>query len=1029
MQLHLLSRRTSWFGLPLLLVALATSLESQEKFPKSWENDSTLRSVFFTDYDFGWAVGDKGTILKTEDGGRTWSSISSPRDVIWTQVYFADAETGWVAGGHYRGPLDRSVGVLIKTEDGGRSWKNISQSGISLIKQIRFDDRQRGWMLCDSNPLYPSGLLMTSDGGQSWRQPKAAIRTKEKLKSLDPFRDGVENSLAITESGKLITGSGRIASTVPHPHADHVIALGKTPQNFISPDSIPENSGSESSDFKASHSSQAVCFGQSQLLTWSDSKWSECQLPGFLSQTCWKAKCQLGSKIWIGGSPGSTIAYSSDGGTTWQFRRTGQQLPIEGIFFVDEHRGWAVGALGRILVTKDGGVTWRTQRNPESRLGVLNLVTNDQWISYDGLALLGGSFGHLSGTIVLQQESNFTGHEHRVTQAVNRTGASVHEVLKPVKPGFLRQLVQTLRTWRPSVVVIHDQDLVMQRWIQRAIEVAADSSQFPELSESGLTPWTVQKLVSVQSDDGRHVVAIDQFSAVLGRTVSLQSRFAQLLGASHSHPRSGKKLFWNELANHRPVSTSSQGLTAGTNARTDPACNRVKTEYQIDNMQQIRSISNWENSLSRLGRMMIHSPIDEKSWLENVTASTSGLDELSYAFFLEDLADHYTRLKNPLMADHTERLILHKVGLTEVGEKSLWKLIQRYCSRESNFQINQALAAQMAREYQGKYVDPKVQPASTDLPWEPQKSQRFRESLNSVAEVDVTRGSLANAAQLIELFQNRFPEVSARRDVEFELARLKFKTGNGSAMMRLLDLTHEQNLNSPQAIRLSREKNIGKPDGIVLGSQMMLDATQERVRLDGELSESFWNSATPWSDGEVRFAMDDEYLYFAMRKQRPADDPVRPLRRVVRDGPLAEFDRVSIAIDFDRDYCSAVQFTVDVRGACQDSIWRDRWTKDLTFDPTWYFSSQHRTEKLANGSTRSAADSTVESGKKVWTVEAAIPRSSLDVGVIRPDSAWIVNVQFLQAGEPELASPFYSQQAKDSVLVFHQTDSAKSDSE
>ncbi|MEC9091378.1 MAG: YCF48-related protein, partial [Planctomycetota bacterium] len=149
---------------------LSTSfLAAQDKFPKSWETDSTLRSIFFVDYDFGWAVGDKGTILRTDDGGRTWNSISSPRDVIWNQVFFKDEKVGWIAGGHYRGPMQRSIGVLIKTEDGGKSWKNISQNGLSFIRKLQFADAQLGWLFCDANPLYPSGLLTTSDGGNTWR--------------------------------------------------------------------------------------------------------------------------------------------------------------------------------------------------------------------------------------------------------------------------------------------------------------------------------------------------------------------------------------------------------------------------------------------------------------------------------------------------------------------------------------------------------------------------------------------------------------------------------------------------------------------------------------------------------------------------------------------------------------------------------------------------------------------------------------------------------------------------------------------
>jgi photosystem II stability/assembly factor-like uncharacterized protein len=46
-----------------------------------WQNPlpqgNPLSSVYFTDSNTGWAVGDAGTILRTTDGGNRWISQSS----------------------------------------------------------------------------------------------------------------------------------------------------------------------------------------------------------------------------------------------------------------------------------------------------------------------------------------------------------------------------------------------------------------------------------------------------------------------------------------------------------------------------------------------------------------------------------------------------------------------------------------------------------------------------------------------------------------------------------------------------------------------------------------------------------------------------------------------------------------------------------------------------------------------------------------------------------------------------------------
>ena len=66
-----------------------------------------LCGVHFVDRQWGWAVGRYETVLKTEDGGKTWSpqQVPTPRrpfslPMAYQAVRFANEREGWIAGEH-----------------------------------------------------------------------------------------------------------------------------------------------------------------------------------------------------------------------------------------------------------------------------------------------------------------------------------------------------------------------------------------------------------------------------------------------------------------------------------------------------------------------------------------------------------------------------------------------------------------------------------------------------------------------------------------------------------------------------------------------------------------------------------------------------------------------------------------------------------------------------------------------------------------------------------------------------------------
>jgi photosystem II stability/assembly factor-like uncharacterized protein len=121
-----------------------------------WQYSTTsehLNDVYFIDQDNGWIVGDNGTILLTDDGGKTWSQQSGVTTEHLRAVHFVNKDVGWAVGGN----------VMQYSEDGGRSWVRYAQNYINDIQCMYFIDEYTGWV-CGSD----SFILKTTNSGGNW---------------------------------------------------------------------------------------------------------------------------------------------------------------------------------------------------------------------------------------------------------------------------------------------------------------------------------------------------------------------------------------------------------------------------------------------------------------------------------------------------------------------------------------------------------------------------------------------------------------------------------------------------------------------------------------------------------------------------------------------------------------------------------------------------------------------------------------------------------------------------------------------
>lgn len=72
------------------------------------------------------------------------------------------------------------------------------------------------------------------------------------------------------------------------------------------------------------------------------------------------AVVRAGDRLVAAGERG-TVLLSDDGGTSWRQAKVPVQVSLTALRFVDARTGWAAGHLGTILKTEDGGQSWTVQ--------------------------------------------------------------------------------------------------------------------------------------------------------------------------------------------------------------------------------------------------------------------------------------------------------------------------------------------------------------------------------------------------------------------------------------------------------------------------------------------------------------------------------------------------------------------------------------------------------------------------------------------------------------------------------------------
>jgi photosystem II stability/assembly factor-like uncharacterized protein len=152
------------------------------------------------------AVGERGHILLSRDGGASWTQADVPTRALLTGVFMHDGQLGWAVG-HDE--------VALRTSDGGKTWERVNHAPESEkpLLDVWFADAQRGLAV----GAY-GHLLATSDGGTTWEPRPVNGGDDFHLNAIVQARDGTLYLAA--ESGHLYRSDdgGATWQVLPSPY-------------------------------------------------------------------------------------------------------------------------------------------------------------------------------------------------------------------------------------------------------------------------------------------------------------------------------------------------------------------------------------------------------------------------------------------------------------------------------------------------------------------------------------------------------------------------------------------------------------------------------------------------------------------------------------------------------------------------------------------------------------------------------------------------------------------------------------------
>ncbi len=286
------------------------------------QNEGFYNSVFFVDEINGWAVGDSGRIIHSDDGGKNWIYQESGTESSLQDIQFINQYVGWAVG---------SNNTILKTNNGGQKWvKQEIQSDISkAFMALSFINENIGWIVDNYG-----GIFHTINSGDSWTHQES--HTHWAITSVQ-FKNAKQGWAITTNKIALHTNnSGENWVHCPIPSESDEIPIVCNDIFFVN-----EKVGWIIGTFVGGTMQENVPLYHTENagLTWE----TKTYIPSSWLTSILFIDKDLG---WI--TSKGKIFNTFDGGSSWNIQYQDDNEIFDDISFVNSSHGWALGFRGNI---------------------------------------------------------------------------------------------------------------------------------------------------------------------------------------------------------------------------------------------------------------------------------------------------------------------------------------------------------------------------------------------------------------------------------------------------------------------------------------------------------------------------------------------------------------------------------------------------------------------------------------------------------------------------------------------------------
>lgn len=980
----------------LLAPTVGARAQNLPAAPRFGLEDAELREIRFANPREGWAVGDRGVVRHTLDGGATWKLQRTDANCRLNGVTFVDALHGWAVGEERFAYAPGSAGVVLATDDGGASWRREETPLLAGLRGMHAFTTQHARAWGSRSAIFPNSLSWTSDGGRGWNPFNGEVA-----------EDFVDAAFSSPQSGAAITRSGRVLLI-----EDRGVRPARHPD--------PELRGLHRVRYSDEH--RGVIAGDGGLV-WltldGGAHWTATQAAPHSID--FHALAVRGAHIWAAGSPGTVLWHSRDFGASWEQVPTGQHAPLRAISFLDDAHGWAVGALGVILATDDGGKSWRVQRAGGSRAGVLGIFADAESTPWEIFALTCGQEGALGAAhfVVRRDWLRPTAEDrgasdvlHAAMVSVGGTAAerswrfpasardaqqnaeSMVELWDDLHGGagldeLQAELARSIRTWRPEVIFTHaapprgDDPLAFvlnQVVLQAADSAGADDYRAEEMALLRLSPWKVKKIYGAKSpgETGGELLAASQLAPELGCSLGQQAGMARAMACERPQPTRGVQGF-QLLASQMPESASGRGFLGGLNLPAGGEARRAAANPRDRTADQLRELAIRQRNLQGI-LTQLENERDTSAVMAQLPEMVRSLGAEQAAPVLFDLAARSRELGAFDAVAETHGLLVERYPEHPLSAPAMVWLIQYWSSGEVAHRAaaQEALSlAQTSRAGQVFDAGNGVELTGFSAP-----AESAARSAAGTSQWNAARASRTQA--LLRLLSRTRPGLAAEPAVTFPLSALE-RTTTGDAQRALRGLPKGRSADAWGRCVTAEAWKAKQSGGECPLPTWNCRLAAAPPKLDGVLDDAIWTraeeielqSASPDGDewpATVVTARDERFLYFAAacaKSPRSAYAESKDVRS--RDADLASADRIEISLDIDRDYVTAWQFAVDSTGRARDACWGD-----VSWDPKWHIATSQ--------------------DEAAWYMEAAIPLTELTAEIPKATATWSTTIRRITPG-------------------------------